>query len=166
MYRQLIYILLSSCFVHQAVSECSDCQAQQCPVCWTAYEDHCYRFFEEPKTWEEARNECLRFGSPNGFGRSRLVTLHSADEEAFVVDFAVDATHSPGAVWIGFHDTVHEGNFQWVGHEAVDYTNWRQGEPNDTGGNEDCAALFTQKNIWNDVPCRNTFTFICKMRRV
>ena len=46
---------------------------------------------------------------------------------------AVDAHH------IGLSDKSREGGFIWSDGSPVAYVNWRDGEPNDSGG-EDCAG--------------------------
>ena len=52
------------------------------------------------------------------------------------------------------------GVFKWAeSHQAVDYTNWLQGEPSDGGmdGHEDCVQTYTRDSGesfgWNDATC-------------
>ena len=34
------------------------------------------------------------------------------------------------------------------------FSNWREGEPNDQDGKEDCAIyLVSEEGLWNDLPC-------------
>lgn len=42
------------------------------------------------------------------------------------------------------------------------YTNWNDGEPNDSGSNEDCAVL-GNTGRWNDVACTRTFSYMCEV---
>jgi len=43
-------------------------------------------------------------------------------------------------LWIGFTDQASEGTWEWISGEAVTYTNWASGEPNDANG-EDYAVM-------------------------
>ena len=56
--------------------------------------------------------------------------------------------------WIGFSDINSEGTFTWADGSGVTYTRWNSGEPNNSGGNEDCAELYSH-SYWNDAPCTN-----------
>ncbi len=46
-------------------------------------------------------------------------------------------------------DTVVDGNFQWVQGSNMGYTNWNDGQPQDTVGQEDCGSIFTGRIILN-----------------
>jgi len=81
-----------------------------------------------------------------------LVTINDAAEEAWLrAIFGMTERF-----WIGFTDQDSEGNFVWISGEAVTYTNWNGGEPNnaptpDLRG-EDYAVLNwnTTTGAWND----------------
>jgi hypothetical protein len=87
-------------------------------------------------TWTNARTACANMGG-------HLVTITSAAENTFVFN-----TWPSG--WIGFTDEAVEGQWRWVTNEAVTYTNWNGGEPNNAG-NEDYAQ-FVSGGRWNDLP--------------
>ena len=76
-------------------------------------------------------------------------------------------SHVDGA-WIGFNDIHREKHFVWVnpaGHNNR-YTNWRRGEPNNSGGNEDCTAVIKSWNgQWNDENCNTKKAFIVETGR-
>ena len=43
------------------------------------------------------------------------------------------------------------------------FDDWKQGEPNDKGGYEDCLEFDTQTTKkWNDKICNATYAFICE----
>ena len=46
-------------------------------------------------------------------------------------------------MWFGFHCQYMNQQWEWISGEAVKYTNWNRGEPNDFGPNEDCASMIT-----------------------
>lgn len=76
-----------------------------------------------------------------------LVTITSQAENDFI-DSKV------GSIWIGLNDAATEGVFAWVNGEAVSYTNWNGGEPNDYGSGEDYAEMISSGK-WNDLPDNN-----------
>jgi hypothetical protein len=85
-----------------------------------------------------------------------LVSVHSDAENEFLVQTFGGDYHYV----IGFTDTAQEGLWRWVSGEPTTYTNWRPGEPNNSG-NED-YAIFNWRHageppsvpggFWNDVP--------------
>jgi len=103
-----------------------------------------------------------------------VLTITSKEEENFIQDL-LKANQVEG-VWLGAHDSQEEGEWRWNnvesagGPEAAQvfyqkpdriseatsqekklYSNWRQGEPNDSDADEDCAVLTVEG--WNDVRC-------------
>jgi hypothetical protein len=51
--------------------------------------------------------------------------------------------------WVGFTDEITEGNFMWTGNEPITYTNWGNGQP-DNSSNEDYTELLANTGKWND----------------
>jgi hypothetical protein len=47
---------------------------------------------------------------------------------------------------------ANEGNFNWLSGEPKLYSNWRPGEPNNAGENENCVVT-RPDGFWNDVAC-------------
>ncbi len=122
------------------------------------------------QTWTNART--LAHGRTVGGATGYLATITSSDENAFV------SARLTGAGWMGASDAAVEGDWKWVeGPEtgtsfwsgkaanatpagfAVggQYGNWNTGEPNDSGGNEDCGQFLSGgSGRWNDLPCTVT----------
>jgi len=120
------------------LNKCLDCEG-------TVYNDHCYYAFNDEVDWGTARSSC---GSWGGW----LVVITDAGEQA-----AVASVISENA-WIGLSDQEAEGNFVWVTGEAVSYTNWASGQPNDIG-TQDCVMAFKDSGYkWNDMSCPNDHT--------
>jgi hypothetical protein len=46
-------------------------------------------------------------------------------------------------------DAAEEGNWLWMSGEPKIYSNWRPGEPNNGGENEDCVVT-RPDGLWND----------------
>jgi hypothetical protein len=115
------------------------------------HDGHEYAFCRNSRTWPKARTFCADRGM-------HLVTLADEAEEQWVLDEAYK--HHEGNWAIGLNDQDEEGTFVWVDGTPLNYTNWRGGEPNNTGG-EDCVEA--NKNGWNDVGCeRSKWPFICE----
>ena len=80
-----------------------------------------------------------------------LATITSAEENSRVV-----AAASLDYLWLGGSDASSEGTWTWLSGEAMDYSNWGSGEPNDSSG-EDYLTL-TAARQWNDTA--NTYATI------
>ncbi|XP_053743844.1 low affinity immunoglobulin epsilon Fc receptor-like [Synchiropus splendidus] len=123
-----------------------------CPDDWLKFESSCYYIpaAAESKTWMRSKKECENL---NG----HLVIINSKQENDFVSKFFPRA-------WIGLSDTDKEEEWKWVdGTELTSDTYWASGEPNNHRSNEDCVELKQNSKEWNDVPCEQTFPFICEM---
>jgi len=91
-------------------------------------------------SWQNAENNAIALGG-------HLVTTNNAAEEIWLrTNFGTQR------FWIGFNDVASEGNFVWSSGEAVTYTNWGGGEPNNAGGIEDFAVMNWNQSTahWND----------------
>ncbi len=86
---------------------------------------------------------------------AHLAAVHDAAENQLVSDHAKDA-------WIGLDDLRTEGGFHWADGTALDFTAWSSGEPNDAGGNEDCAYMKSSGTNWNDTPCSESRKALCE----
>ncbi len=68
-------------------------------------------------------------------------------------------------VWLGASDYANEGTFRWVDGPRVGQTMsltngfWNAGEPNNSGGDEDCAMI-SSHGYFNDVKCSLTLTYL------
>ena len=92
-------------------------------------------------TWTQAQAQAVTLGG-------NLVTVNDAAENQFLVN----TFGGTERLWIGLTDEVTEGTFKWANGEAVTYTNWASGEPNDGGGNEDYAEFnLGGAGKWNDL---------------
>ncbi|XP_063396541.1 CD209 antigen-like protein C [Mytilus trossulus] len=116
------------------------CQtAPQCPYNWKLYNGHCYLFATQKLTWHDAKNACSR-------ASSYLAVVDNRYEDMWIQSNLIDGA------WIDATDYWHEG--RWISSnygKNLPYTRWRGGEPNNSGGNEDCAYM--RADGWNDCPC-------------
>ncbi len=92
-------------------------------------------------SWTQAQAQAVSLGG-------NLVAVNDAAENQFLVN----TFGGTERLWIGLTDEVTEGTFKWANGEAVTYTNWAPGEPNNSN-NEDYAEFNVGgAGKWNDLP--------------
>ena len=100
--------------------------------------DHYYKWYQDALDWSDAQKACEALGG-------HLVTITDEKEQLFVESICFDSS------WIGgFREYAND--WQWVTGEAFDYTNWEEGEPNNSDNvipNENRIALWPRR--WNDL---------------
>uniref|UniRef100_A0A3B4CXC0 C-type lectin domain-containing protein n=1 Tax=Pygocentrus nattereri TaxID=42514 RepID=A0A3B4CXC0_PYGNA len=117
-------------------------------------EDSFYYISTEKKSWTESRKDCKERGAD-------LVIINSREEQREILLFFT---------WIGLTDTEEEGVWKWVDNSRLTTKFWWKGEPNDHGGNEDCAitgykgAGSERLSTWADYPCNHPVVGICEKR--
>ena len=121
-----------------------------CETGWTKFGMNCYKKSEDYKDWETARSTCISLGGD-------LLSILSQEEQDFIASLHTAGGYAYG----GGNDRTDEGTFSWIDGSAWTYDYWRSGEPNDYGGNEDCMSIRVDGE-WNDVPCQNSYLYICK----
>lgn len=116
----------------------------------TEFNGHQYALTEIAGTWIDAENEAKALGA-------HLVSIGSEAEQRFIEDNFLQNASSPVPYWIGLSDNAKEGSFVWANGEVVDYTNWGENEPNNSGG-EDYATINWHYSVgagalgtWNDM---------------
>ena len=110
------------------------------------YNSHTYAIYYTTGTWNEAKAWCENNGG-------HLVTITDEREQMFIEELNSDYTN----LWIGAYRETYN-NWKWVTGESWDYTNWAEGEPNDSDNvvpDENCAALWPME--WNDLNNENIY---------
>jgi len=102
-------------------------------------------------SWGNANAACLAAGL-------QLATVQSAAQNAALVTAAAG-----NQVWIGGTDAASEGAWVWSpSNTPLSYTNWKAGEPNNSGG-EDCLEFnYHTPGTWNDARCTATMKYVCQ----
>jgi cysteine-rich repeat protein len=129
-----------------------------CPAGWTKddFGKHCYRMFDENRNWASARDACAALGADY-----HLATAVDIPEYTFIGSFL----GGQGDVWIGGHDRISEGSFEWETNEPWLWTDgasppWASGEPNNFAG-EDCVEL-DASGAFNDESCGDSQRHLCE----
>lgn len=123
-----------------------------------------YQYFGEGKLYAEDAKTFAAEHSHNG-QIGRILTLRCRAEEDKINAWIQSVTDNPVEAWIGCSDDDHETQWKW---ENVDdaaellvssYSNWREGEPNNANGKENCATIIINQG-WNDVACHDAANVI------
>lgn len=126
----------------------------EAPASAKVYNGNKYQIYRQSGTWTEAKEYCESIGG-------HLATITSAKEQAFIEKLNADNNR----LWIGGYRTE-KNEWKWVTGETWKYTNWDEGEPNDSSNvvsNENSVAVWPKK--WNDLNDKNTYEqsgFICE----
>ncbi|GFN77740.1 collectin-11 [Plakobranchus ocellatus] len=107
----------------------------------------------EPFGLEKMNSRCKELG---GY----LVEHDNEEEQDFVAKFSNHAGRN--LVYMGANDIEKEGTFvQYNSKKVMSNVRWNTGEPNNTGGDEDCAVTGAYGLI--DVGCSRTLRYICEI---
>ncbi|XP_062868150.1 macrophage mannose receptor 1 [Trichomycterus rosablanca] len=125
---------------------------------WTPdpFNDYCYYFNSlNYRKWAEARADCLHQGGD-------LTSITEPFEQGFIQS-QIQSIPTGVSLWIGGHDSVTEGGWEWMDLAPFRYINWSPGNPDDYYG-EDCLSIYINSGLWNDDNCENRRGYICKRR--
>ena len=110
---------------------------------WTSavlrqYGGHTYVLAPSQMTWPDAESYAQSLGG-------HLVTINDAAENEWIRQ---TFTAAWGSTWIGLNDVTTEGTFVWTSGEAVSYTNWASGQPNNSSNSD--AVYIYEGGLWDD----------------
>uniref|UniRef100_A0A8D0GQ53 Collectin subfamily member 10 n=1 Tax=Sphenodon punctatus TaxID=8508 RepID=A0A8D0GQ53_SPHPU len=119
-------------------------------------EEKFYYIVQEEKSYKEALTHCRIRGG---------ILAMPKDEEvnALIADYISKSGFF--RVFIGVSDTEKEGQFVYADHTPLqNYSNWKEGEPKDAFGHEDCVEMLSTGQ-WNDTECHLTMYFVCEFSK-
>ncbi|XP_067416756.1 hepatic lectin-like isoform X2 [Emydura macquarii macquarii] len=118
---------------------------------WKYFSGKCYFFSLRKATWHRAKVLCEE-------EHSHLAVVSSRAKQNFIMYRTRNERF-----WIGLSDENKEGEWKWIDgtNYATTYTFWKEGEPNNSDQNEDCAHLWTYGE-WNDVHCTYECYYVCE----
>ncbi len=106
----------------------------------------CLMLFPARVPYANASSTCNMVGG-------NLVTVNNAAENLALANWL----NENETIWLGLNDIAEEGAWRWVSGSTYTSAFWASYEPNNSGGNEDCAEMHSN-GYWNDVDC-NTVQF-------
>ena len=138
---------------------------EHCPIGYenaVTISDHCYKLYNDGKTWQEAFDFCLE-------DQAELAEVKSDKENWPLVDF-IQIRGRKDLTWLGANRTSKTGNFAWQpSGKPLSYANWhiQSGQPNNCCGGQHCLSIYSNMfeaklGYWNDEGCDNKWSFICQ----
>ncbi|XP_068609207.1 uncharacterized protein [Brachionichthys hirsutus] len=125
---------------------------------WTAdpFNDFCYLFnYLSMRRWYDARADCVNQGGD-------LLSITEPFEQAFIQGIIQQAATGV-SLWMGGHDSITEGGWEWTDASPFRYVHWNSGNPDDYYG-EDCLSILINTGYWNDDNCEFNRGYVCKRR--
>ncbi len=134
---------------HFSCSHASECRARTgCDL--HVLHQRAYLFCHaSPRSFEDALAYCESLSG-------HLVIIGSEGENAFL------AARTTVSAYIGLTDLEEEGTFVWIDGSTPTYTNWAEGEPNNSGEIEHCTGIYPETGLWNDFNCTAPRAFWCE----
>jgi len=137
------------------------------PLDATRVGDHWYKRHPGAMHWQMARSICESVGGT-------LPMLKTAADNQALAQFLTATTKTEDKItcWLGASDEEQEGAFRWLDGTPLAepyFVNWRKGEPNSQGGNEDHLLLeyvptdlSPEKTGWSDYGGTGSHPFVCQ----
>ena len=104
-----------------------------------SYNGKTYLLTDSILSWDDAQSQAQQLGG-------NLVAINDAAEEVWL--HSVFGTSEQ--LWIGLTDSETEGQWQWVSGEAVTYTHWKQGQPNNYFNQDHAILNGSELGEWSD----------------
>ncbi len=106
----------------------------------------CLKVFDQEVVYTEAKQICQSNGAT-------INSIHSTEENEFIVNFIKTFDPSVRAFWIGATKRQSETDvFEWDNGNSFDFTKWHSGRPVSNIGNESFVEILVNENgFWNDV---------------
>jgi len=123
---------------------------------WVKLGNKEYCFNSNTLIWNDAKAFCMNEGG-------KLFEPRDATENSAVSDYAFN--NGLNIFWFGIEDEPVSPEGTWVyasDGSPLEYTNWNQGEPNNSG-DEDCGEIgYFTGNLWNDYKCGTLLGSVCE----
>ena len=110
-----------------------------------------YKMYPEMK-YNAAKSKCESDGT-------LLAVPRSKEENKFIADLK-----KTDQLWIGVNDLDEENKFITVEGNPVSYTNWLDGEPNNSNNEDGVELNWGKHGYWNDQKITKRNPFVCLYR--
>eukprot|EP00057_Strongylocentrotus_purpuratus_P013359 XP_011667833.1 PREDICTED: neurogenic locus notch homolog protein 1-like [Strongylocentrotus purpuratus] len=140
---------------------------------WKCTATKCFHLLTEENTFSDAVGYCdslnpvtLNQTIVTGT-RNASILFVGSDAEITEVEDLFDFFSSSRHVWVNCIDEDSDSNFVCTMDDEgtlTDIRNFRYDQPN--GGNQDCMAVVTNDNKWQDKSCSDTYNTVCQIYRV
>ncbi|XP_073453322.1 pulmonary surfactant-associated protein D-like [Aquarana catesbeiana] len=102
--------------------------------------------------FNDARERCTKAGG-------QMASPRNAEENEAILFI----TNQYGvASYLGINELEELGTYRYPGGEAISFTNWNVGEPNNFEGRQENCVEMQNTGRWNDIVCANTRLIICE----
>ncbi|KAF1383676.1 hypothetical protein PFLUV_G00134320 [Perca fluviatilis] len=121
---------------------------------WLPFRHYCYLIIQDRTKWPDASANCVRHGG-------NLASIEDPSEQEFIESNIKVFQDGQSSFWIGLYKT-HTGIWKWLDKTTMDYTNWREGQPdgNSYGLIENTYGKWLTGNHWYDRG------YVCKTPKV
>uniref|UniRef100_A0A665TC85 C-type lectin domain-containing protein n=1 Tax=Echeneis naucrates TaxID=173247 RepID=A0A665TC85_ECHNA len=122
-----------------------------CPSGWTFFEQRCFIFIDSPKTWTDAEIYCQ-------FEGANLASIHSYEENHFVMSLTRGDTNSFPLTWIGGFSP---GFWMWSDGFKFFYENWSKDQIPESSSNYCLKMNYKHDLKWFYDSCAESYPFVC-----
>ncbi|XP_077426406.1 macrophage mannose receptor 1-like isoform X2 [Vanacampus margaritifer] len=129
------------------------CSAK-CGCCWLENHanDFCYLINLPNKTWEDARDDCVRHGGD-------LLSIADSHEQTFIQGLYA-FLRAADSLWLGANVTIAEDGGKWIDGSPFSYVHLNAEDAPDGR----CLSILTANGRWKFDDCRKKNGYICKRR--
>ncbi|XP_050950021.1 hexose-binding lectin 4 isoform X2 [Labeo rohita] len=103
--------------------------------------------------FDEAQKYCSDAGA-------KIVLPRSEVENKVLISMQVALKST--SIYIGATDKKKEGHFVDMKDQPLTFTKWKDKEPNDHNGLEDCIVMY-KSGVWNDINCNSEWHVVCEL---
>ncbi|XP_040894478.1 type-2 ice-structuring protein-like isoform X2 [Toxotes jaculatrix] len=128
---------------------------ESCPSNWKKFNDRCFNFVPRSLSWATAEKNCQSMDA-------NLASVHSIEEYHFIQSVIQDNTAQDQETWVGASDCQEENVWLWSDGSVFKFSNWCQGQPDDTENRQRCLQInYGDGKCWDDNGCSNLRPSIC-----
>ncbi|NWH59978.1 REG4 protein, partial [Geococcyx californianus] len=127
-----------------------------CPKSWSYYKLSCFRYFRQPRSWDEAEKHCQ--ASHPG---AHLAWVEEP-QEATTLQRAISYYQRTQPVWLGLRYQLESRAWQWVRGDKYSITSGLAGNGAHGGTCGMLTHLSAGFTLWSSADCTQKHHYICK----